>query len=106
MTQFLQTVWQDARYALRGFLRTPAFALTATLTLALAVGGNTTIFSMIRAVLLQPLPWPDPDRLVTIWETNQKQGTARAFPSSANFLDWKERSRSFDALAHWRVVSF
>lgn len=76
------------------------------LTLALAIGGNGAIFSMIRAVLLRPLPWPDPDRMVIVWETNQKQGTTRANPSSANFFDWREQSHSFDVLAHWRVVSF
>jgi len=90
----------------RGFRRRPLFALVAILTLALAIGGNSTIFSMIRAVLLRPLPWPDPDRLVIVWETNQKQGTTRANPSSANFFDWRERTNSFEALAHWRVVYF
>jgi putative ABC transport system permease protein len=104
--RLLESVWQDARYALRGFRRRPVFALTAILTLALAIGGNGTIFGMIRAILLRPLPWPDPDRLVIIWETNQKQGAARAFPSTANFFDWRERSHSFEALAHWRAVQF
>jgi len=82
------------------------FAVTAILTLALAIGGNSAVFSMIRAVLLRPFPWPDPDRLVVVWETNQKEGTARANPSSANFFDWRERSHSFEALAHWRFVYF
>jgi putative ABC transport system permease protein len=68
------------------------FVLTAILTLALAIGGNSAVFSMIRAVLLRPLPWPVPDRLVLVWETNQKQGMARAYPSSASFFDWRERS--------------
>src|SRR5215470_4918885 len=106
MGQLQETVRQDARYALRGFRQRPLFAATAILTLALAIGGNTAIFSMIRAILLRPLPWPDPDRLVIIWETNQKQGAARAFPSTANFFDWRERSHSFEALAHWRAVQF
>jgi putative ABC transport system permease protein len=106
VSEFLETVSQDVRYALRGFRHTPAFALTAILTLALAIGGNSAIFSMIRAVLLRPLPWPDPNRLVIVWETNEKQGTARANPSSANFFDWREESHSFDVLAHWRVVFF
>lgn len=104
--QFMGTVSQDVRYALRGFRQKPAFALMAILTLALAIGGNGAIFSMVRAVLLRPLPWPDPDRLVIVWETNQKQGTTRANPSSANFFDWRERSHSFEALAHWRFVYF
>ena len=106
MSRFLETVRQDVRYALRGFRRRPLFALTAILTLALAIGANTAIFSMVRAVLLRPLPWPNPDRLVIIWETNERQGTMRAFPSSANFFDWRERNNSFEALAHWRMVYF
>ena len=106
MIRLLEEVSQDVRYALRGFRRRPLFAVTAILTLALAIGGNSAVFSMIRAVLLRPLPWPDPDRLVIVWETNQKEGTARANPSSANFFDWRERSHSFEALAHWRFVYF
>jgi putative ABC transport system permease protein len=106
VSQLLETVTQDVNYALRGFCRRPLFALTAILTLALAIGANTAIFSMVRAVLLRPLPWTDPDRLVIVWETNQKQGTVRANPSSANFFDWRDRTRSFKALAHWRFVYF
>jgi predicted permease len=102
----VETLAADVRYALRGFRRKPLFALTAILTLALAIGGNSAIFSMIRTVLLRPLPWPDPDRLVIVWETNLKQGTSRANPSSANFFDWRERTHSFEALAHWRFVYF
>jgi putative ABC transport system permease protein len=89
MKGLLETVSQDVCYALHGFRRSPFLALAAVLTLALAIGSNTAMFSMIRAVLLRPLPWPDPDRLVIIWETNQKQGTTRANPSSANFFDRK-----------------
>jgi len=106
VSPLLEAISQDVRYALRGFRRRLMFAVTAILTLALAIGGNSAVFSMIRAVLLRPFPWPDPDRLVVVWETNQKEGTARANPSSANFFDWRERSHSFEALAHWRFVYF
>jgi putative ABC transport system permease protein len=106
MSQLLETALQDIRYAFRGFRRRPLSALTTILMLALAIGGNSAIFSMIRAVLLRPLPWPDPDRLVILWETNQKQGATRVNPSSANFFDWRERSHSFETLAHWRFVYF
>ena len=106
VSQFLETILQDVRYTLHGFRRTPVFTLTAILTLALAIGGNSAIFSMVRAVLLRPLPWPEPDRLVIVWETNQSHGVTRAFPSSANFYDWKEQNQVFEALANWRVVYF
>ena len=106
MSQLLETALRDIRYAFRAFRRRPLSALTAILTLALAIGANSAIFSMISAVLLRPLPWPDPDRLVILWETNQKQGASRVNPSSANFFDWRERSHSFQTLAQWRFVYF
>jgi putative ABC transport system permease protein len=63
---FLETIWRDALYALRTMRKKPAFAATAVLTLALAIGGNTAMFTVIRAVLLKPLQYHDPDRLVRI----------------------------------------
>src|SRR5579872_6362507 len=62
----LEGIWQDARYAVRTMRQKPAFALTAVFTLALAIGGNTAMFSVIRAVLLKPLPYPDSNQLVTL----------------------------------------
>src|SRR5579872_4219479 len=62
----LEGIWQDARYAVRTMRKKPAFAITAVFTLALAIGGNTAMFSVIRAVLLKPLDYPDADRLVSI----------------------------------------
>ncbi len=101
-----QMLLHDARYGFRQVFRRPGLTLTATLTLALGIGGNSAIFSAIDAVLLRPLSWPDPDRLVSVWEMNRKQGVSRAFPSSANFFDWKEQSHAFEAIAHWRFVYF
>ena len=80
-----ETIWQDARYALRTLRKKPAFAVTAVVTLALAIGGNTAMFSVIRAVLLKPLPYPDPDRLVDI--------SGGATP--ARFEQMKAAERSF-----------
>jgi putative ABC transport system permease protein len=95
-THPMDTLRQDLRYALRSLVRHPAFAIVAGLTLALGIGANTAIFSVVDAVLLRPLPWPDSDRLVIVYGTrgeNQQGGVA--YP---DYLDWREQNRSFDAL--------
>jgi ABC-type antimicrobial peptide transport system permease subunit len=70
----LETIWQDILYALRTMRKSPVFATTAVLTLALGIGGNTTIFTLIRATLLKPLEYRDPDRLVYLSVENPRQG--------------------------------
>jgi putative ABC transport system permease protein len=87
--QVLHTTWQDARHALRALRNNPAFTATAVLTLALAIGGNTATFTVIRAVLLKPLAYPDPDRLVRI--------SGRATPT--RFAEMKATAHSFSGLA-------
>jgi putative ABC transport system permease protein len=89
---------QDLRYALRAFARTPGFALTAVLTLALGTGATTAIFSVVNAVILQPLPFPQPERLVRIWETNPKLNIPFFSTSVPNFVSWQEQAKSFEAL--------
>jgi putative ABC transport system permease protein len=79
--------------------RSPGFAAAAILTLALGIGANATIFSFVNAVLLRPLPYREPGRLVSLWQNNTKQGVADNPVSPANFLDWRERSRSFEGMA-------
>jgi hypothetical protein len=90
---------QDLRYALRQLRKSPGFTLTAVLSLALGIGANTAIFTVVNAVLLRPLPFPEPDRLVQIWETKPSQGYFRNVVNGLNFLDWGERTRSFDGIA-------
>src|SRR5215813_7246480 len=92
----------DLRYSVRTLLKRPAFVITITLILALGIGANTTIFSVVNAVLIRPLPYEAPDRIVMIWETNQSKGVPRSIVSPANFLDWKEQSNVFDHLAAFR----
>jgi len=77
----------------------PGFTIVALLVLALGIGANTAIFSVVNSVVLRPLPYPDADRLALIWETDLKDGIKREGPSGPNFLDWKEQSQSFDEMA-------
>lgn len=85
----------DTRYALRTLGRAPVLATAAILTLALGIGANTTIFSAVNAVILQPLPFRQPDRLVMLWEENPEKGWHEQVCAPANVLDWKEQVRAF-----------
>ena len=87
----------DLTFALRQLRIAPAFTLIAAVTLALGIGANSAIFALVDATLLRPLPYRDADRLVTIWETSG--ATRRGFASPPNMLDWKTRSRTFEAIA-------
>jgi hypothetical protein len=95
----LEQMAQDARYALRGMRKAPAFTLTAVLSLALGIGANTAIFTVVNAVLLKPLPFPEPERLVQVWESKPSEGFSRNVVNAFNFLDWRERTHSFEDLA-------
>ncbi len=79
-------------------LKAPGFSIVAVLVLALGIGANTAIFSVVNSVVLRPLPFPGADRLAMIWETDLKDGIKREGPSGPNFLDWKEQSQSFDEM--------
>lgn len=95
---------QDTAYAFRGMRRSPAFTITAALSLALGIGANTAIFSIVNAVLLRPLPYRQPDRLVMLWE--QGRQADQNFVSPADFQDWRTQSRSFDRLAAFIHTTF
>ena len=92
---------QDLRYALRVLAGRPSFALVAALTLALGIGANTAIFSVVYGVLLKPLPLREPDRLVQLWETNPLRNWTNATASPANYLDWKKRNRVFEDIGYY-----
>jgi predicted permease len=86
--------------------RSPGFTLAATLTLALGIGANTAIFSVVNDVLLRDLPYSEPERLVMLWERSAERGSLTNTVSPANFLDWRERSTSFSAIAGFFDRSF
>jgi putative ABC transport system permease protein len=93
----MSTLGQDLRYALRTLRQAPGFTAAAVLTLGLGIGANTAVFSVLDAVLLRPLPYPHPERLVTLWERERSGATENT--SYANFLDWQSRCRSLQSLA-------
>ena len=95
----METLLNDIRYGARGLWKRPGFTAIAVLTLALGIGANTAIFSVVNAVLLRPLQFRDPDRLVMIWEDATFAGFPRNTPAPANYVDWKNQTQSFEDIA-------
>src|SRR5688572_25572559 len=95
----LEQSLQDVRHGLRTLWRRPMFAAVAVTTLAVSIGANTAIFSVLNAALLRPLPFPEPERLVAVYSVNRVLGTPPAAVSPADFRDWREQARSFEDLA-------
>ena len=95
----LETLWQDFRYALRVLRSKPAFTAVAVLTLAVGIGANSAVFSVVYSVLLRALPYRQEQRLVMIWETKANEGRDHNVISPANFLYWREHSTAFEQMA-------
>ena len=95
----METLLQDVRYGLRSLLKKPGFTLTAIIALALGIGANTAIFSVINGVLLRSLSYADPDRIVMLWEKGLTGTNLRNVISPGNFLDWQKQSTSFEYMA-------
>jgi len=95
----------DLRYATRTLRKAPVFSLAAILTLAMGIGANTAIFTIVNAVMLRPLPFSQPDRLVRIFETNDKENLPQFASSVLNYLSWKEQSQSFESIAAMGFVN-
>src|SRR5262245_46155151 len=101
----MRTFWQDLRYGARALLKNPGFASVAVVTLALGIGANTAIFTVVDAALLRGLPYRDPDRLVHLWEMTPQKLFPRREASYPDFLDWR-RNQSFEALAAYTGSMF
>jgi len=95
--------FQDLRYAWRVLGKNPGFAAVAILTLALGIGANSAIFSLVHAILLEPFPFPHADRLIMVWETDPNRQVTRGIIAPAELLDWQEQARSFENLAGWQT---
>ncbi len=101
----MSTVRSDIRHAIRLLLRYPAMSMLALTTLALGIGANTAIFSVVDAVLLRQLPYAEPDRLVMVWEKRPAEGVLKNIVSAADFLDWRQRQEPFVAVAAFTSAS-
>jgi predicted permease len=96
---WLEALWQDLRYGARMLFKQPGFTAIAALTLGLGIGANITIFSVVNAVLLRPLPYPDADRLVFLWSEAPAQNIRERASAYANVADWREQNKSFEDIA-------
>ena len=99
-------IGQDLRYGLRTLIKNPGFTIVAVIALALGIGANSAIFSVVNAILLRPLPYKNPDQLVVIWENATHLGFPKDTPSPANFLDWRQQSTLFEGMAAFAERSF
>jgi predicted permease len=97
----MQTLWQDLRYGARMLSKKPGFTLIAVITLALGIGANTAIFTVINGVLLRPLPYDAPDRVVMLWESNPRRNIEQQLVAPPHLVEWRQQSRSFENIAYW-----
>ena len=100
----METLLKDIRYGVRGLLKRPGFTIVAIITLALGIGANTAIFSVVNAVVLRPLPYAEPDRLMTLWET--MPGSDQRSVAPGNFVDWQTQNTTFADMAAMFFANF
>jgi ABC-type antimicrobial peptide transport system permease subunit len=89
----MDAFFKDLRYGLRSLMKYPMLAIIAIITLAIGIGANSAIFSVVNALLIKPLPFPELERVVAIWETQPSRGVVRNEASMANYLDWRSQNR-------------
>src|SRR5438045_7643721 len=98
MLDFISQTWTDIRFAFRTLAKAPGFAAVAVLGIALGVGPNSAVFSIIHAVLLRPLPVGNSERMVAVWETLKARGLDQVAVSGPNLVDWQREAHSFSAI--------
>src|SRR6185295_3201689 len=98
-SNMIADIWQDLRYGFRTIIRQPGFAAVAIITLALGIGANSAIFSVVNSVLLKPLPYQDPDRLVMLWESITTKSNIQNPVAPGNYVTWRDQTRSFEGMA-------
>jgi putative ABC transport system permease protein len=101
----MESLKQDLYYGLRMLWKSPAFTLVAIIALALGIGANTAIFSVVNGVLLRPLPYPEPDQLAMVWLDNRRQGIRDDITSYPNFIDWRDQNKTFQGMAAVRGIN-
>src|SRR5215813_9810105 len=101
----MRNLWPDLRFSARMLRKNPGFTLIAVITLALGIGANTAIFSVVHALVLRPLPYQDPDRLMLI-SREGRNAVRRMAISYPNYNDWRERAQSFEGMASSRSLYF
>src|SRR3984957_10169966 len=102
----MQTLWQDLRYALRMLAKSPGLTSIIVLSLAIGIGANSGIFSVVDALLLRPLPYPQPERLAAIWLHSPGIGIFRDWPSPGQYIDLQNENHSFEEMSISRLTSF
>src|SRR5438034_3133332 len=102
----MDTLWQDIRYGVRMLLKTPSFTVVAIVALALGVGANTAIFSVVNSVLLRPLHFTNPDQLVQLWEARLNKGRNEIPASYPNFADWRDQNQVFEKVVAYSDWTF
>ena len=102
----MENLWSDVKFAARMMANTPGFTAVAVVTLALGIGANTAIFSVVNAVLLRPLPFPEPDALVMLYETETQKGWTSHTVAPGNYRDWSVQNSAFTAMAAFRNANY
>ena len=100
----MEMFWKDVKYGARILKRSPGFAAVAVLTLALGIGANSAIFSVIDALIIRPLPFPDSKQLVIVWQTDQNRDITHGTTSPPEYLEWRQQNHLFDSMSSWTAV--